>query len=41
MTNQEELVEYACHAGNVWMQFALSGARTKEKEAAQASQDQR
>jgi len=35
LTNQEELVEYACHAGNVWMQFALSGARAQEKEAAQ------
>jgi formylglycine-generating enzyme required for sulfatase activity len=34
MTNQEQLVEYACQEGNVGVQFTLSAARTKEREAA-------
>jgi hypothetical protein len=39
LTNQEQLVEYACHAGNVWVAFALSGARAKEKEAQQQAKE--
>jgi hypothetical protein len=37
LTDQEELVEYACHEGNVGVEFSLSAARLKEKqdEAAQ------
>jgi hypothetical protein len=34
---QYELVEYACHEGNYGMSNILSGARAKEKEAAQKS----
>ncbi len=33
MTNQEQLVEYACNEGNVGVQFTLSAARLKEKAA--------
>jgi formylglycine-generating enzyme required for sulfatase activity len=36
LTNQEQLVEYACHEGNVGIQFSLSAARLKEKEALEA-----
>jgi hypothetical protein len=32
LTGQEQLVEYACHEGNVNLEFTLSGARAKEKE---------
>ena len=32
LTDQEQLVEYACHEGNVGLEFTLSAARTKEKE---------
>jgi formylglycine-generating enzyme required for sulfatase activity len=32
LTDQEQLVEYACHEGNVGLEFTLSGARTKERE---------
>jgi hypothetical protein len=32
MSNQEQLVEYACHEGNVNLEFTLSGARVKDKE---------
>ena len=32
LTDQEQLVEYACHEGNVGLEFTLSGARAKEKE---------
>jgi hypothetical protein len=32
LTDQEELVEYACHEGNVNLEFTLSGARVKERE---------
>ena len=32
LTDQEQLVEYACHEGNVNLEFTLSGARAKEKE---------
>lgn len=34
MKDQEQLVEYACHEGNVSLEFALSGARAKEVEEA-------
>jgi len=33
LTDQEQLVEYACHEGNVGIQFSLSAARMKEREA--------
>jgi len=36
MTDQEQLVEYACHEGNVGIAFSLSAARMKEKEKAEA-----
>ena len=36
MTNQEQIVEYACHEGNVGIAFSLSAARLKEKEKAAA-----
>jgi hypothetical protein len=32
LTDQEQLVEYACHEGNVNLEFTLSGARAKEGE---------
>jgi hypothetical protein len=32
LTDQEQLVEYACHEGNVGIEFTLSGARAKERE---------
>ena len=32
LTDQERLVEYACHEGNVNLEFTLSGARAKERE---------
>jgi hypothetical protein len=32
LTDQEQLVEYACHEGNVNLEFTLSGARAQEKE---------
>ena len=35
--DQYELVEYACHEGNYGMTNILSGARAKEKEAAEAA----
>jgi hypothetical protein len=35
LTDQEELVEYACHEGNVGIEFTLSAARAKEKEESQ------
>jgi formylglycine-generating enzyme required for sulfatase activity len=41
LTNQEQLVEYACHEGNVGVEFTLSAARTKEKEAAEAKEKER
>jgi len=34
LTDQEQLVEYACHEGNVGLEFTLSAARSKEREAA-------
>jgi len=30
MPNQEQIVEYACHEGNVGLEFTLSAARYKE-----------
>jgi formylglycine-generating enzyme required for sulfatase activity len=36
MTDQEQIVEYACHEGNVGIAFSLSAARLKEKQAAEA-----
>jgi len=35
LTDQEELVEYACHEGNVGVEFSLSAARLKEKQDAE------
>jgi len=35
LTNQEQIVEYACNEGNVGIEFTLSAARTKEKEEAE------
>ena len=35
LTDQDQLVEYACHEGNVNLEFTLSGARAKEKEEAE------
>jgi len=35
LTDQEQLVEYACHEGNVGLEFTLSAARAKEKEQEQ------
>ena len=32
LTDQEQLVEYACHEGNVGLEFTLSGARVTERE---------
>jgi hypothetical protein len=32
LTDQEQLVEYACHEGNVGLEFTLSAARVKERE---------
>jgi hypothetical protein len=32
LADQEQLVEYACHEGNVGLEFTLSGARAKERE---------
>src|ERR1700740_586464 len=32
LTDQEQLVEYACHEGNVGLEFTLSAARIKERE---------
>jgi hypothetical protein len=34
LTDQEQLVEYACHEGNVGVEFSLSAARLKEKQDA-------
>jgi hypothetical protein len=38
LTDQEQLVEYACHEGNVNLEFTLSGARVKEREEAEEQQ---
>ena len=35
LADQEQLVEYACHEGNVGIQFTLSAARAKDLEDAQ------
>jgi hypothetical protein len=41
LTDQEQLVEYACHEGNVGLEFTLSAARAKDREeAAEASKEQ-
>jgi formylglycine-generating enzyme required for sulfatase activity len=32
LPDQEQLVEYACHEGNVGLEFTLSGARAQERE---------
>jgi hypothetical protein len=34
LTDQDQLVEYACHEGNVGLEFTLSAARAKEREDA-------
>jgi hypothetical protein len=38
LTDQEQLVEYACHEGNVNLEFTLSGARVKEREEEEEQQ---
>ena len=38
LTDQEQLVEYACHEGNVGLEFTLSAARAKEREDAAEEQ---
>jgi len=38
MTNQEELVEYACQEGNVGIHFTLTAAREREKEEAETAE---
>jgi hypothetical protein len=38
LTDQEQLVEYACHEGNVNLEFTLSGARVKERQEAEEQQ---
>jgi hypothetical protein len=40
MADQEELVEYACHAGNVGIEFTLSAARSKERQEASENGNQ-
>jgi hypothetical protein len=35
LTDQEQLVEYACHEGNVNLEFTLSAARAKDWEEAE------
>ncbi len=35
LTDQEQLVEYACHEGNVNLEFTLSAARANEREEAE------
>ena len=40
MKDQEQLVEYACHEGNVSLEFALSGARAKEREDAEEAAEE-
>jgi hypothetical protein len=39
LTDQEQLVEYACHEGNVNLEFTLSGARAKEREEQEELQE--
>jgi len=38
VTDQEQLVEYACHEGNVNLEFTFVGARTRDREEAEAEQ---
>jgi hypothetical protein len=38
LMDQQQLVEYACHEGNVNLEFTLSGARAKEKEEEEEQQ---
>ena len=38
LADQEQLVEYACHEGNVNLEFTLSGARAKEREEEEQQQ---
>jgi hypothetical protein len=38
LTDQQQLVEYACHEGNVNLEFTLSGARAKEREEEEEQQ---
>jgi hypothetical protein len=38
LTDQEQLVEYACHEGNVGLEFTLSAARAKEREEKEQEQ---
>ena len=38
LTDQEQLVEYACHEGNVNLEFTLSGARAKERQEEEEQQ---
>jgi hypothetical protein len=42
LPDQEQLVEYACHEGNVGLEFTLSAARAKDREEAEeAAAEQR
>jgi hypothetical protein len=38
LKDQQQLVEYACHEGNVNLEFTLSGARAKEREEEEEQQ---
>jgi hypothetical protein len=40
LANQEQLVEYACHEGNVGLEFTLSAARAQEKEQESENESQ-
>jgi len=41
LTDQDQLVEYACHEGNVGLEFTLSAARSEDsKEKAEAAREQ-
>jgi hypothetical protein len=39
LANQEQLVEYACHEGNVGIEFTLSAARSREREQEQEDKE--
>jgi len=41
LADQQQLVEYACHEGNVNLEFTLSGARVKNKEDEEEAQQEK
>ena len=41
LADQEQLVEYACHEGNVNLEFTLSGARAKDREEEEQEQQEK